>query len=275
MFRPAVFFLSLLISTQAQAQSNKHFQKFQQDYIKFINKDIEAVKIDMPDYRLLKAVEDFEPRLNATLEYETLPDPSGAIATLHDIHSGEPLQSCQTPCILNMASGREYNVTYYKLGHVPRIIPMSSDDLKYKTIPWRLGVNMFEAYQKGFKCYRDFARQKSKPDQDAKPCYRAGPIVPSGTNESGYCFVRLDVNKFGRPENIDAYFCTHENFKANSEAIAVTWSYTPKIERGQAVTQTGVETKLTYRITDKAGALLKGPPGAMPRPDEKPALSGK
>ena len=241
------------------------FNHFLNAHMKFIREGEIQIQNDLPEYRLLYRVETFDERLNATHTYEALSIPAGSIAVLHDFHTGEPLQSCKSPCTLNVSPTQSYHITHYKMGHVPHIRVLEPDDLNYDPIPKSLGINFMEAYLKGLTCYRDFMKTPNKPDQDITPCHRAPPFIPPGTDVSGFCIAVFDVNKYGRTENIKATECTHENFVAQSEGIVQTWSYTPKIERGEPVTQTGVKTKLTYRIMDKTGALLPGPPGALPK----------
>lgn len=54
------------------------------------------------DFRLIKSVESFDERLNAVKVINIASDPNGAIATLHDLRTGEPLESCQTPCDIHV-----------------------------------------------------------------------------------------------------------------------------------------------------------------------------
>lgn len=257
----------------AQAPLTPDFKRFMSDYFKYLKRGEQNIQTLKPAYRLIMSEEDFEPRLNATLEYEALTEPEGAIVTLRDKDSGEPLEACKTPCILHLAPAQTYGVTYFKAGHIPVEQSLRPEDLKHETIPLPLGVNLFDAYQIGMRCYKDFMAVTNKPDGDAKPCYRAPPVVPSGVNESGFCIMVFDINNYGRTENIRAD-CTHETFIRNSELVVGTWSFTPKVERGMPVTQKDVETKVTYRVMDESGNLLPGPEGAMPK-DYKPGEAYK
>ncbi len=271
MKRNTALFVSLMAgiiaygSSLAQSPITPDFQRFMSDYFKNLKRGEQDFKTIKPDYRLVLSEEEFEPRLNATLEYEALTEPDGAIATLRDINTGAPLESCKTPCTLHMAPSQTYGITYFKAGHIPAERTLGPEDLKYDTIPVPMGVNLFDAYQIGMRCYKNFLALKNKPDEDAKPCYRAPPVVPSGVNESGFCIMVFDVNNYGRTENIRATDCTHEKFVRNSEMVVGTWSFTPKVERGMPVTQKDVKTKLTYRVMDDSGSLLPGPEGAMPK----------
>lgn len=262
---------SLLASGSGLAQSpiTPDFQKFMNSYFDGLKQGEQDIKTYKPDYRLLLSEENFEPRLNATLKYEALTEPEGAIVTLRDKDSGAPLEACKTPCTLHLAPSQTYGITYFKAGHIPAELSLGPEDLKHETIPRSMGVNLFDAYLVGMRCYADFMAVQDKPDTDAKPCYRAPPVVPPGVNESGFCIMVFDVNNYGRTENIRATDCTHENFVRNSEMVVGTWSFTPKVERGMPVTQKDVKTKLTYRVMDDSGSLLPGPEGAMPKDYKK------
>lgn len=261
--------LAIYGSGLAQSPITPDFQRFMSDYFNRLKQGEQDIKTIKPDYRLVLKEETFEPRLNATLEYEALTEPDGAIVTLRDVNTGAALESCKTPCTLHLAPSQTYGISYFKAGHIPAELSLGPEDLEHETIPRPMGVNLFDAYQNGIRCYKDFKALKNKPDVDAKPCYRAPPVVPGGVSESGFCIMVFDVNNYGRTENIRATECTHENFVRNSELVVGTWSFTPKVERGMPVTQKDVKTKLTYRVMDDSGTLLPGPKGAMPK-DYKP-----
>lgn len=250
--------------------------RFITDHINFIKEGERIMQDTLPNFKFVMTEKSFDKRLNATETYRARSMPSGSIATLHDFHTGEPLESCKTPCNLSVAPTQSYHISHYKMGHLPFIRINTPEDRTFETIPRNLGADMLEAFLIGMQCQTEFRAQKNKADQDAKPCYRVPPLTPPDTYESGFCIAVFDVNQNGFTENIKAKDCTHPNFKRQSEAVVRSWTYTPKIERGQAVTQRGVETKLTYRIVDLSGELLAGPEGAMPKPgEENPLLNYK
>ncbi len=250
--------------------------RFIKDHINFIKEGELIMQNTLPNFEFVMTEKSFDKRLNATETYRARSMPSGSIAALHDFHTGEPIESCKTPCNLSVAPTESYHISHFKMGHLPFIRQITPEDRTFETIPRNMGANMFEAFLIGMQCQSEFRAQKNKADQDAKPCYRVPPLIPPDTYESGFCIAVFDVNQNGFPENIEAKDCTHPNFKRQSEAVVRSWTYTPKIERGQAVTQRGVETKLTYRIMDRSGELLAGPEGAMPKPgEESPLLNYK
>ena len=96
-------------------------------------------------------------------------------------------------------------------------------------------------------------------DRDAQPLVRMAGKVPDRAlrdGKSGHCKMRFDVNTSGAPFNINAYFCTHSMFERESIRATSKFKYRPKIVEGQPVEMRGVETKITYRVTDERGNIL-------------------
>lgn len=96
-------------------------------------------------------------------------------------------------------------------------------------------------------------------DRDAQPLVRMPGKVPDRAlrdGKSGHCKMRFDVNTSGAPFNIDAYFCTHSMFERESVRATSKFKYRPKIVDGGPVEMRGVETKITYRVTDERGNIL-------------------
>lgn len=104
---------------------------------------------------------------------------------------------------------------------------------------------------------KDFKIQVS--DRDAQPLVRIPGKVPDRAlrdGKSGHCKMRFDVNTSGVPFNVNAYFCSHSMFERESIRATQKFKYRPKIVDGQAVEMRGVETKITYRVTDERGNIL-------------------
>jgi len=104
---------------------------------------------------------------------------------------------------------------------------------------------------------KDFKIQVS--DRDAQPLVRMPGKVPDRAlrdGKSGHCKMRFDVNTSGVPFNINAYFCTHSMFERESVRATGKFKYRPKIVDGNSVEMRGVETKITYRVTDENGKIL-------------------
>jgi len=104
---------------------------------------------------------------------------------------------------------------------------------------------------------KDFKIQVS--DRDAQPLVRMPGKVPDRAlrdGKSGHCKMRFDVNTSGVPFNINAYFCSHSMFERESVRATSKFKYRPKIVDGNSVEMRGVETKITYRVTDERGNIL-------------------
>ena len=93
-------------------------------------------------------------------------------------------------------------------------------------------------------------------DRDAQPLVRIPGQMPQRAEKSGHCRMRFDVSPEGTPFNIDAYSCTQSVFKRESIKATSKFKYNPKIVDGRAVAMTGVETKITYRLTDDRGNII-------------------
>lgn len=93
-------------------------------------------------------------------------------------------------------------------------------------------------------------------DRDAQPLVRIPPVSPPRAEKSGHCKMRFDVSPEGQPFNIVATYCTSSVFKRSSTKGVSRWKYRPKIVNGRPVSRSGVETKISYRITDERGKLI-------------------
>lgn len=96
-------------------------------------------------------------------------------------------------------------------------------------------------------------------DRDVQPLVRFPGVVPDSAireGKSGHCKIRFDVNAWGAPFNIDAFSCSHSMFEHESIRAVTKFEYAPKLVNGIAVVRRGVETKITYRVTDELGNIL-------------------
>ncbi|MCF6274603.1 MAG: energy transducer TonB [Robiginitomaculum sp.] len=90
-------------------------------------------------------------------------------------------------------------------------------------------------------------------DKDVQPILRFEPNMPPRAQKSGHCIVRLSVNAYGQPFNIVATKCSQSIFKRPTIKAVAKWKYNPKIKDGQAVDRHGVETLITFALTDENG----------------------
>lgn len=247
-----------LIPSLAHAQTVSEFE----------TRFVDEVKSHFPDFRIVKKMEDYPVRYNASVELPIVAaTPTGSIAeralvTLHDGKTGVPLESCFTPCSLHKSPERPVFVFPYKLGHFtfPNEIEADPDEMRRLYSYWdneyevKLGPDYRRAFIKRKLCEREFERME-RVDQDAKPCYRIPPPLPN-VNYSGKCKVVFDVSPSGLVENAKSTECSNPVFKGPSLFVVSQWTYFPKVERGMPVTRTGVRTTLKYDVTDYDGTLL-------------------
>lgn len=227
-------------------------------YINNLSKTQAAMQEKVPNFRLIMSEEKFDERFNAVIAIPVDTKPSGAVAALHDFRTGEPLESCITPCDLHVDSVRTYGLVLFKFGHAPYMRAIGHKEAKDERPPTWLGIDYLEATNNAKKCYKDFV-SAPKVDGDASPCMRVPPIMPPNAERSGHCTLKFDVTERGYTENIIAMSCTEDLFKRASIQSVKLWVYTPKVERGQAVSRPGVETKASFKLSDEQGNLIPEP----------------
>ena len=92
--------------------------------------------------------------------------------------------------------------------------------------------------------------------KDAQPLVRIPPQMPPRAEKSGHCKVRFNVSPEGQPFDVQATYCTERMFESPSVRSVQKWKYNPKIQDGRPVGRTGVESKITFRLTDERGQLI-------------------
>lgn len=93
-------------------------------------------------------------------------------------------------------------------------------------------------------------------DRDAQPLVRIPPVMPQRAEKSGHCRVRFDVSPEGAPFNVVATSCTQNVFERSSIKSVEKWKYNPKMSDGRPVARRGVESKITFRLTDERGKII-------------------
>lgn len=93
-------------------------------------------------------------------------------------------------------------------------------------------------------------------DRDAEPIVRIQPIMPPRAEKSGHCKVRFNVTAQGQPYEIMATYCTQSVFKRPTIRAVQKWTYKPKIQNSLTVARQGVETRITFILTDERGFLI-------------------
>ncbi|WP_026941673.1 energy transducer TonB [Hellea balneolensis] len=93
-------------------------------------------------------------------------------------------------------------------------------------------------------------------DRNVEPLVRIAPIMPPRAEKSGHCNVRFNVSAQGVPYDVQATYCTQSLFERATVKSVSKWKYRPKIVNGRAVAMTGVENKVSYRLTDERGNII-------------------
>lgn len=187
---------------------------------------------------------------------EMLNTPDRAYVGLHDPLDGQMLASCQMPCDIKLDPNRDYVVSAAATGYTPDIIQISprslSDD---RPVTIYMGHDHLAHIEKAITCYEDYV-SAGKPDQDATLCSRFPPKMPGKAMRSGHCKMMFDVSETGWLINIRVLSCTDDVFRTASERSLEGWYYTPKTQRGQAVKQTNIESRVSFRLRDENGVLI-------------------
>ena len=93
-------------------------------------------------------------------------------------------------------------------------------------------------------------------DRNVEPLVRIAPIMPPNAQRSGHCNVRFNVSAEGAPYDVTTSYCTQSLFERATIKSVTKWKYRPKVVNGRTVAMTGVENKVTYRLTDERGNII-------------------
>ncbi|PHR94356.1 MAG: hypothetical protein COA69_01810 [Robiginitomaculum sp.] len=93
-------------------------------------------------------------------------------------------------------------------------------------------------------------------DRDAQPLVRIPPIMPPRAEKSGHCTVRFSVSPEGQPYEVVVAYCSSSVFRRSSIKSVEKWKYQPKIVNGRSVARQGVETKITFNLSDERGNII-------------------
>ena len=98
-----------------------------------------------------------------------------------------------------------------------------------------------------------------KSERFPEPLVRMPPMFPWNANESGHCEMVFDVDSKGVTNNIQAAYCSNSIFAKSSIEAVEKWKYAPKINNGQAVNIEGIETRITFKLSDECGNTIPAP----------------
>ena len=90
----------------------------------------------------------------------------------------------------------------------------------------------------------------------AKPCYRIPPPMPMRAQRSGHCRATFSIDTRGRTTDIGEMDCTMELFSAVAEETVRQWRYYPALRDGRPVREDGVETKLSFVLSNESGEII-------------------
>jgi protein TonB len=93
-------------------------------------------------------------------------------------------------------------------------------------------------------------------DREPQPLVRIPPKMPPRAERSGHCQMRFNVSPDGLPYDVVATSCSQTLFARPSVKAVQKWKYAPKIQDGLAVGRTGVETRISFNLTDERGSLI-------------------
>lgn len=93
-------------------------------------------------------------------------------------------------------------------------------------------------------------------DRDAQPLVRIPPIMPPRAEKSGHCKVRFSVSPEGQPYEVVATYCSSSVFRRSSVKSVEKWKYQPKIVNGRSVARQGVESQITFKLSDERGRII-------------------
>ncbi len=93
-------------------------------------------------------------------------------------------------------------------------------------------------------------------DTKEQPVLRFPPVMPARAERSGHCDVRFNLTAQGHPYEIVTTSCSQAIFKRPTIKSVQKWKYNPKILDGVAVARQGVETRISFNLTDERGFLI-------------------
>ena len=223
------------------------------NFIEQIKKREESIQVKRKGFRFVKAKENFPDRINATEPIRVESDVEGTVVTLHDFDSGDPIETCISPCFLHGQMGQKYAVSFYKFGHYPKLRFTKTDRVNPdKTIKIKMGINVIKTRFEHKKC-ADKVETITDFSREPEPCYRHPAMMPAKAKRSGYCKMAFDLKEKGRPINIRPQECTDPIFEKPSRSAISWWRYIPEISQGTPISSTNIQTKMTFKLYDKDG----------------------
>lgn len=197
------------------------------------------------------------PFADRTFRFESDFDDEGAYVAVHEPQGGAIVATCQMPCDITLDKSRDYVVSAATRGSKPYLMgfsPATWEAAKTR-YPIYFGMNFVAHMERAKACYEAHI-EAGRPDQEAVACVRVPPTMPETATRSGHCKMMFDVAETGWPSNVRAISCTEEQYRRPAVGSVKWWYYTPKTQRGQFVTQTNVESTVSFRLTNMDGQII-------------------
>lgn len=270
--------LMLGLPTLARAQSDGGYDLSPriQNRIVAVEKNFEhGIRQYAPKFRLVRVVEDFPPiegravdvpvrftdRDMARLKRVGSPQ---VVATLHDRRTAAPLDACLAPCTLTSPLVPPGLVILYRYGSKPQDEAAESLAFYDDDTTIMLGFNEVEHQIERDRCALEFKRiRQLETDRDAAPCVRVPPLMPRMAIQSGHCDLAFNITSQGETIDVVATECTDPIFCEPTVEAVQRWIYYPKLELGERVERPGVESKMTFTLSNESGQIIPEPDGEM------------
>ena len=226
---------------------------------RLVNQGLERdIRKELPEFRFVWGTPgNYEPVFgaNRTLEFDTRSGKT-ATAALHALTDGTVLDACETPCAMDVNDRGDYIVSFARFGHPPEVRPLDLPLYTDGLVVGELGDSMINHFVGAAQCWADHKAAGFPDMPQAKPCVRNAAIMPQTATRSGHCVMQFDVTENGWLENVRATSCTEPHFEEPAIAATRHWYYIPMTQRGQTLRQTGLSTKISFRLADENGVPI-------------------
>lgn len=180
------------------------------------------------------------------------------------VHYNGNILCSETPCelSLNRVVPKELIVEHPQ--YIPYVIYLAPlgdgwDAIFSAPIKLDLIVNPDDVAKALEKCRAERAQIADQDNVDAQACYRVPPYMPRLAMASGHCYVVFDIEVTGKPSNVRVTRCTDGIFRGASIKAVENWVYLPAQKNGALIVREGVETKMSFKLTDEFGRLIPEP----------------
>jgi len=82
------------------------------------------------------------------------------------------------------------------------------------------------------------------------------PKMPRWARRSGYCCMKMDVDEYGNPANVDASYCSDDIFALSSVLATKQWKFQTLIIDGKPVSWKNIMKLQTFVLADYDGKII-------------------